>query len=80
MSKIKQHGIQSTYQKSLLKRMWEHKVLYLMILPNLESLISLNIMAKMIGKGRARMSFIPLITSVFIMICTHLESVKNLWK
>lgn len=33
MSKIKQHGIQSTYQKSLLKRMWEHKVLYLMILP-----------------------------------------------
>ena len=31
--KIKQHGIQSTHQKSLLKRMWEHKVLYLMILP-----------------------------------------------
>ena len=33
VSKIKQHGIQSTHQKSLLKRMWEHKVLYLMILP-----------------------------------------------
>ncbi|MGX0909885.1 ABC transporter permease [Staphylococcus caprae] len=33
MSKIKKQSLQSTHQKPLLKRMWEHKVLYLMILP-----------------------------------------------
>ncbi|WP_142556285.1 ABC transporter permease [Staphylococcus epidermidis] len=33
MSKNKKQSLQSAHQKSLLKRMWEHKVLYLMILP-----------------------------------------------
>ena len=33
MSKNKKQSLQSTHQKPLLKRMWEHKVLYLMILP-----------------------------------------------
>lgn len=33
MSKNKKQSIQSAHQKHLLKRMWEHKVLYLMILP-----------------------------------------------
>ena len=33
MSKNKKQSLQSAHQKHLLKRMWEHKVLYLMILP-----------------------------------------------
>ena len=33
MSKNKKQSLQSAHQKPLLKRMWEHKVLYLMILP-----------------------------------------------